>query len=83
MKGFSTILLGFVLIKLLISFVLMAFVMFKMSVAPGPEKDGSGKLKSPGIPANKFWTDNKALMIIPTVSNILCMILLGVLLVTN
>ena len=81
--GFSTILLGFVLVNLMISFGLIASAMYKMSVAPEYEIDCSNVVTKRGLPAKTFWTDNKILFIVPSVSNILSMILLAVLLVMN
>ena len=85
MKGFkfSTIVLGFVLVNLIISFSLMAFTMYKLSSAPEYEIDNQDKVTKVGISAKSFWTDNKIMFIIPSVSNILSMILLGVFSVMN
>ena len=81
--GFTTILFGFVLIKLLISFVLIAFTMYKISSAAEYVIDSStNTVTKKGVSAKEFWASNKLMFIIPSVSNVLSMILLGVLIVT-
>lgn len=71
MKGFnfSTIILGFVLVTLLISMSLIAFTMYKLSKVAATEL------------AAQFYTANKTMLVIPTVSNVLGMLLIGVLVV--
>lgn len=85
MKGLniSTILLGLVLVSLLISVGLIAFTMFKMSRAVEYVMDpnDAAKVTTEGVSAKKFWTSNKAMLAIPTVSNVISMILIGVLVV--
>lgn len=82
--GFSTIILGFVLVTLIVSVGLIAFTMYKMSSAPDYVLDSSSKtVTTEGISAKVFWDANKLMLLIPTVSNILSIILLGVLTVTS
>lgn len=82
--GFSTIILGFVLVTLIVSVGLIAFTMYKISTAPDYVIDATNNtVKTTGISAKAFWDDNKLMLLIPTVSNILSIILLGVLTVTS
>lgn len=81
--GFSTIILGFVLVTLIVSVGLIAFTMYKLSVAPEYVIDASKKVTTEGLSAKQFWTDSRLTLVVPTVSNVLSMILIGVLLVTN
>lgn len=69
--GFNTILLGLVLVKLLISFVVHAYGMYKLSG------------EQVGTTAPGFWAANKTILIIPGVTNIISMILLAVLVIAN
>lgn len=81
--GFSTIILGFVLITLIVSVFLMAFTMYKLSVAPEYVIDSDDVVTTEGLSAKKFWDESKPMLVIPTVSNILAMILIGVFVVTG
>lgn len=81
--GFSTIILGFVLITLIVSVFLMAFTMYKLSVAPEYVIDSNDVVTTEGLSAKKFWDESKPTLVIPTVSNILAMILIGVFVVTG
>lgn len=87
MKGlnFNTILLGFVLVALLISVGLIVFTMYKLSggtenVMHDTEKT---QLVTAGLLVKTFWTDNKAMLAIPTVANVISMVLIGVLIVVR
>lgn len=81
--GFSTIILGFVLVTLIVSVGLIAFTMYKLSVAPEYVIDTNKQVTTEGLSAKQFWTDSRLTLVVPTVSNVLSMILIGVLLVTN
>lgn len=65
--GFSTILLAFVTVLILISTVLMGFVTYRTTVALDAVK------------ANEFFSANKLLMLSPTVMNVVSMAVLGAL----
>lgn len=73
--GFSTILVGSVLILLLVCAILMAYVMYSMSNAP--KKASGTTVNDDGVSAEDFWTSNKMMMIIPSVGNVLGMVLLS------
>lgn len=87
--GFNTILLGLVMIVLLVSFALLATAMYRLANAkafvwtddttdpPTITKGGSG------LPATKYWGDNKMLLIAPSIMNVACMLILGALVVVG
>lgn len=82
--GFSTILLGFVLVTLIVSVGLISFAMYKLSTSKDHViDDGTKQVTTAGPSAKGFWTDNKLMLVIPTVSNVVSMVLTGVLLVTG
>lgn len=76
--GFSTIILGFVLITLIVSVILLAFTMYKLSVAPEYVINSNDVVTTKGLSAKNFWTESRLTLVVPTVSNILAMILIGV-----
>ena len=66
---FTTILLAFVAVLLVVSVGLISFTMYRLSKASATDT------------VSNFWTQNKLFLITPTVVNVVAMALLGVLFV--
>lgn len=81
--GFATILFAVILVLLLVSVVLMSLTMYKISFTEKYVFDTSDPLKrvvkTEGKEAQAFWGEYKVWMIVPTVSNVFGMALLGLL----
>lgn len=81
---FSTIILGFVLVCLIINIALITLAMYKMANAKEYVIDSTTKVvTTDGTSATAFWGSNKTLLMIPTVANVLSMVLVTLLVVIN
>lgn len=81
--GLSSLLVAVVLVLLLITVVVMAYVMYALANAETYDVDANKKVVKEGLEAQKFWTNNKYLLITPTVCNVLGMVLLGLMYVVT
>lgn len=78
--GFSTILLIAVLILLTVSVAVQGYVMWSISSQEAYELNTEQKVTTKGVDATEFWKSKKIIMIVPTVTNVLGMALLGLML---
>lgn len=70
--GFSTILLAFVTVLILVSTAVVGFVTYRLKGAAG--------VTGTTVPTvAQFWTSNKMFMFAPTIMNVVSMAVLGVL----
>lgn len=70
-----------ILILLAVSLIIMTYNMYSMAYSVAYQLDATGKATVTGKDASTFWAENKLRLMVPSITNVLSMALIGILLV--